>query len=494
MTKLNWGIGSFLAIVLLLLAGCAEPPPPPDGPYQATGFKICEVDQDSAIVWARLTRDSERVNEPAPMPIVTYRNQAGEVIEPRGRQRDAIPTVEYPDGASVETIEGAVPGAEGEVRVRYRVAGEQDWRQTAWHSVDPDSDFTSQIKLGNLEPAVTYEVEVLGRRTGQEAVSSSLTGRFQTAAPPDVPQRVLFTVSTGQRYPHKDRPDGFKIYDEILRLEPSFFVHTGDILYYDDLAKNEALARWHWQRMYSLPTNVNFHRQVSSYFIKDDHDTLVNDSWPSMQTTYMGELTFQKGLEIFREQVGMGEKTYRTVRWGKDLQVWMVEGRDFRSANDMPDGPEKTIWGVEQMDWFRRTVEESDATFRILISPTPVVGPDRESKHDNHSNKDFTYEGSRLRSFLGGQKNMYVVCGDRHWQYVSEDKATGVREYSCGPASDEHAGGWTNDQRYPEHQYLNVIGGFLAVTVEREGEGPVATFRHYSVDGKVLNEDRREAQ
>ena len=42
--------------------------------------------------------------------------------------------------------------------------------------------------------------------------------------------------------------------------------------------------------------------------------------------------------------------------------------------------------------------------------------------------------------------------------------------------------------------FINLIGGFLAVTVEREGDAPVATFRHYSVDGEVLNEDRREVQ
>ena len=34
------------------------------------------------------------------------------------------------------------------------------------------------------------------------------------------------------------------------------------------------LAHWHWQRMYALPSNVEFHRQVSSYFIKDDHKYL----------------------------------------------------------------------------------------------------------------------------------------------------------------------------------------------------------------------------
>jgi alkaline phosphatase D len=297
----------------------------------------------------------------------------------------------------------------------------------------------------------------------------------------------LFTVSTGQAYPDQDATGGgYKIYPQMLKLDPSFFVHTGDILYYDRLAKTYDLALWHWTRMYSLPTNVAFHRQVASYFIKDDHDTHMNDCWPGQQTKFMGEFTFEQGLKIFPMQVPMGEKTNRTFRWGKDLQVWLVEGRDFRSPNTMPDGPEKTIWGNEQKEWFKRTVQESDATFRLLISPTPIVGPDRENKHDNHSNKDFKTEGDEIRQFLARQKNMFVICGDRHWQYVSVNLETGVKEFSCGPASNEHAGGWRNDMLRPEHKYLNITGGFLAVKIDREKDKPTASFIHYSVDGELL--------
>ena len=70
----------------------------------------------------------------------------------------------------------------------------------------------------------------------------------------------------------------------------------------------------------------------------------------------------------------------------------------------------------------------------------------------------------------------------------------GVREYSCGPASDEHAGGWPEDKRLPEHRYLNVIGGFLEGVVDRENDIPVLIFRHFGVDGNLLNEDRLVAQ
>jgi len=479
------------AIFLLATSGCVDSPHLPHSPHMATGIKIGEVTDSTAIVWVRLTRNEARVDYGAPMPEVSYTLEStGEPIDNmKNRQRDAVPSVSFPGGSSVDTIEGATPGSAGFVRVRYKSESDEDFAATSWKAVNPAADFTQQFQLTSLQPGSRYSIEV-DYGASKDRRSNTLAGAFRTAPARDVEAAITFTVVTGQRYPHRDADDGFKIYRQMQNMDPDFFVHTGDILYYDEYGKTPELANWHWQRIYSLGSLVDFHRNVPSYFMKDDHDTLVNDSWPTMHTTFMGELTFEKGLKIFREQVPMGDKTYRTVRWGKDLQIWMVEGRDFRSSNTMEDGPDKTIWGAEQMAWFKRTVQESDASFRVLISPTPIVGPDRDNKNDNHANPAFSYEGNLLREFIATQENMIVVCGDRHWQYVSVDATHGIKEYSTGPVSDEHAGGWSNDMLRPEHQYLNVIGGFLAVTVERQDGEPILIARHHGVDGEVLNEDR----
>ncbi len=491
-----------VALIVFLLAayGCGEVLS--SGPYQATGIKIGEVTDNTAIVWTRLTRNPERIGLEAPMPEILYRDSKTGKLNKKSRGRPNLtPIVKFPEDSTIHTIEGAVPGAPGKVRILYKIEGASDWNTTNWHTANPKRDYTYQFKLTNLKPNARYQVRAEAKASAggvgavREPPVQIVNGGFRTAPRPEQTERIVFTVSTGQAYPDQDAPGGgYKIYPVMLKLEPSFFVHTGDILYYDKLAKTLSLARWHWARMYSLPTNVEFHRQVTSYFIKDDHDTWMNDCWPGRETKFMGDFTFAQGVEVFPEQVPMGKRTWRTFRWGKDLQIWLVEGRDFRSPNTMPDGPDKTIWGKEQKAWFKRTVQESDATFRMLISPTPLVGPDRTNKHDNHSNVAFTYEGNELRSFISKQKNMYVICGDRHWQYVSVDAKTGVREYSCGPASNKHAGGWSDDQRYPEHQYLKVIGGFLAVIVDRSERKPTVTFRHYGVDGDILNEDRFVAQ
>jgi alkaline phosphatase D len=424
------------------------------------------------------------------MPIITYVDvETGDTLERVGsRKKTHSPIVTFPQGHDIQSIEGAVPGSEGTVRIKYKPADEKRWKKLAWQRVDRTRDYSCQFELNELISGHPYEVVIEARSTGRSRPAASIRGSFSTAPAAETESEVNFIVTTGTSYPDVDSEKGYKFYSSALKLDPDFFVHTGDIVYYDGLGKTAELARWHWDRMYSYPNNIEFHRQVTSYFIKDDHDTWMNDCYPGMESSFMGEFTYEQGTRIFLEEVPMGAITYRTIRWGKDLQIWLMEGRDFRSPNPMPDGPEKTIWGAEQIAWLKSTVEASDASFKVLISPTPIVGPDRTSKKDNHANAAFAYEGKMIREFISQQENMIVVCGDRHWQYVSKDMETGVLEFSCGPGSDAHAGGWSNDQKLPEHIYLNVTGGFLEGSVNRINETPVLTFRHYSPDGELYNE------
>lgn len=352
----------------------------------------------------------------------------------------------------------------------------------AWVEAVADRDFTHVFKLDGLKPSsvVGYAAEVDGK--------PPLKGSFRTAPKRDVAEDVVFTVITGQAYKDLDDPAGFRIYPAMARLEPRFIVPTGDTVYYDNdppLATTKALARFHWKRMYELPRHVDFHLKVPGYWEKDDHDLIWNDCWPSMKVDPRLDWTFKDGQALFLEQVPMGPSLYRSARWGKRLEVWMVEGRDFRSANTAPDGPEKTIWGAEQKAWLKKSLLESDAEWKVLVSPTPIVGPDRGNKGDNHANRQFAHEGNEIRRWFGETlpKNFFIACGDRHWQYHSVDPDTGVQEFSCGPASDKHAGGSPGlDERL--HRFHRVKGGFLSVSATAAG----LAFRLHDVDGAVVYE------
>jgi len=173
-----------------------------------------------------------------------------------------------------------------------------------------------------------------------------------------------------------------------------------------------------------------------------------------------------------------------------------------------PDGPNKMFWGKEQKEWLQRSILDSDAHFRVMVSPTAIVGPDNENQEDNIADKAFEHEGHEFRQWtLEKQlKNFYIVCGDRHWQYMSTDLATGLREFACGAASDAHADpGPGFNARY--HSFYRSGGGFVSVTLTRgtskqwahpqrivTANGvPMISFRFHDVDGKILFEYRDAA-
>lgn len=469
----------FLRSFLTLLFGLAllTSAGPAQESRQSTGVKVGEVTETSAIIWTRLTAKAGRNADGVP--------RKGPIM--LAPAKDADPNA----------FAGACPGAPGQVRLRYGARADLgDARAVAWVDVTEKTDFTHQFRLTGLKPATVYHyaVETTGPR-GAPA-HAPLHGQFETAPPPHVFAELTFAAITCRAYKDIDHKDGFHIYEAMAALGPKFITPNGDNVYYDGedpRATTVPVARYHWNRMYGMPRHVAFHRRVPGYWTKDDHDCLANDCWPGMKPKLMLPLTFADGLRLFREQVPMGEKTYRTFRWGKGLQIWLVEGRDFRSSNKVPDGPAKTIWGAEQKQWLKDTVRASDADWKVLISPTPVVGPDRPKKADNHANDAFAHEGNEMRQWFKEHVpgNFFVICGDRHWQYHSVHPEAGVHEFCCGAASDPHAGGSPGEDA-KWHRFHRVKGGFLSAAVTRPGDTSTITFRLHDVFGKVLYEYRRE--
>lgn len=444
--------------------------------YFTNGMKIQHVTSSSAVIWTRLCADS--------------------IAVPISHEQDAAPfrsPIDFDNDMPIEKMDGAVNGIFGEVKII--ISDDVGNLETEWKYVSEYRDFTIMEGVEDLKANTIYKVNIQGRKSKAGPISE-IQGSFKTAPVAGEPVPVSFTSSTCQYFWDYDDPvRGFKAYDSMLKLKPDFHCQTGDYVYYDKLGPksyNVALARHKWHAINAWPSLVDFYRNVPSFLQKDDHDILRDDASP--KSAPYGELTYHDALEIWYEQVPRSSQPFRSLRWGRDLEIWMVEGREFRSDNKMEDGKDKSIFGIEQREWLASSMKASDASFKILMSPTPVVGPDRAvGKNDNHSNAAYQTEGEWLRSFLSSLANTFVVNGDRHWQYVSQDPQTGLLEFSQGPTSDAHAQGWKQEDLRPEHKFLRVKGGFLHVSVYRKDDLPYITFSHFDVDGNVVHEEIIEA-
>ena len=458
------------------------------GPYFGNGFHNGWADQTSIVIWTRLTQNPE--GNWNGTPFIDISSEEARELDKSG-DAEKIHDAQIPEGKSLNEMEGACPGKPGEVKLCYfPLTNSNDKIVTEWVKVNDDKNFTAQWKLENLKPDTKYVVELEARLNEKSAISDKIEGAFRTPPAAASESEIEFCVVTCHDYIRKDTTNGHKIYRAMLNLFPDFYVHTGDIEYYDKSlpwAMTEELMRFKWDRLFALPLQRGFWKNTTCYFMKDDHDALKNDAWPGMR---YGTVSWNRGIEIFdMEQFPSHEKFYKTIRWGKDLQIWITEGRNYRSANNMEDGPEKSIFGKEQKEWLFSTLKESDATFKVIINANPILGPDRNDKKDNYSNSVFTFEGNEIREFLNQFDNVYLCNGDRHWQYVTHPEGTNLWEFSCGAGSDVHAGGWPQSDVRPEHRFLRVKGGFLRGHVSRKNGTPVLTFQHFDVDGNVVHEE-----
>ncbi len=188
----------------------------------ATGFKIGEVTQDSAIVWTRISAKAERNWD-------GYRDP---------KKREPYVDEYVPSKIAVADREGSTPGAAGQVRVTY---GEQ---QTKWVNVRPEDDFTHQFHLHQLTPDTRYTVKVEARQDDQSPVSSSLSGSFRTAASKEQWQDARFAVVTGQSYWDLDDKQGYHMYPAMQKQNLDFLVPTGDTVYLD--SESPGHAPWTW--------------------------------------------------------------------------------------------------------------------------------------------------------------------------------------------------------------------------------------------------------
>ncbi len=425
--------------------------------------------------------------------------------------------------ATAAPVDHDIPGAPGEVR--FEVSAAADFSRpifTAWQTARADSDFIIQTRVTGLQPHQLYHYRAHYGTARSSAVAGP-AATFRTLPAPDAVAPVRFVLLTCMHYgrffglmpkaPQRDLPPaeralGYPGLDAVRDFKPDFWISNGDNVYYDHPDNAQALElpqlRQRWHEQGALPRLVRLNAAAPAFYLKDDHDFRYDDA--DLTGTRLPGTAL--GIRTFREQVPLidpatpAAPTYRTVRASRDLQLWFLEGRDYRSPNREPDGPAKSIWGAEQRAWLQRTLKASDAAFKIIVSPTPLVGPDDARKRDNHTNLGgFRHEGTAFLEWLKAERfdpaGLLILTGDRHWKYRSVHP-TGFEEWAAGSIIFENARSGrppgdpqsTDPEARIRQLYTDTgpLGGFLTVEVARSAAGkPEATFALRDETGRPVH-------
>ena len=461
-----------LLTTALLLLGCSgeDKEPSVTGPTAGMGIMVGEVTDSSALVQVRSSLGDRLVERDLPgvAGVVEFTLHEGGTDEGKTQTVEAIAANDFIARAAFENL---AAGAEYQCTTRI--------------GVDEES---------LLDGPVAYFQTLQGEATADPVRLVVVTGmnyaKFHGDDRIDREQHLLENnTKLAEPYSGPDKDLGYPALEAILKEKPDFFVGTGDNVYYDtpDNPRAETIPdlRQKWHEQFVQPRYRDLFSAVPTYWMIDDHDYRIDDgdnSGDYEPTPEVGRQMMLEQLPVAAMEKVADAKTYRTHRMNRDLQIWFPENRMYRDDNLSPDGPEKSIWGDEQKAWLKKTLSGSDAKFKLLISPTPMVGPDDLRKTDNHTNHGgFRHERDEFFAWLKeaglDQKNFYIVCGDRHWQYHAVHP-TGIEEFSCGALIDTNSrlGRKPGDPESTdpaglirqEYTQKEKSGGFLVIEVTEE--------------------------
>lgn len=354
----------------------------------------------------------------------------------------------------------------------------------------PATDFTSRLRLAGLPPGQTVFYRVrYASLDDPGAVSEPVVGRFNM--PPSDNRDVSFVWSAdtvGQGFGINPDLGGMAIYEAMRRLQPDFFVHSGDTIYADNPLQAEVKLKDGavWKNLVTeakskvaetidefrgnfrynlLDDNLRrFNADVPMLAQWDDHE--VVDNWYYGKRLESDARYTEKNVtalagranRAFREYMPLGTEgpqMFGRFGYGPRLEVFRIDMRSFRNANgaNRETAPVPFL-GEAQTAWLKQTLKSSRATWKVIAADMPlglVVYDDWRTKSGSEAvaNGDHgrplgrELEIAGLLAFIKHEeiRNVVWITGDVHYaavHYYDPAKAafqdfTPFHEFVAGP-------------------------------------------------------------
>ncbi len=345
------------------------------------------------------------------------------------------------------------------------------------------SDRTVTVAVSGLRPRTRF------RYRFRQGAATSAWGTFTTAPRPATSAQVRFAI-TGDA-DATPGPDGkpafnrFQVYGRMRREANDFNVNLGDTIYSDSEVGGVAPAlsvadKWEKYRRGlapSLPLQA-LRGSAGLYSHWDDHE-FIND----FSRAESGSELFRAGLKAFRDYSPVAYSgrlgLYRSFRWGKNLELFFLDERTFRSAKAddacagdfAPTAPQavraafaglapslsnpvaaaclaaladskRTMLGSRQYAAFTEAIRASTATWKVVVNEVPIM---QYYVFPYDRWEGYAAEREQLLRFLQTNvRNVVFLTTDTHANLINEvryrtlgdsPESSGIWEAVTGPVA-----------------------------------------------------------
>jgi alkaline phosphatase D len=361
-------------------------------------------------------------------------------------------------------------------------------------------DLTIQRKVGGLRPNTRYKYRFC-RRGGRSSI-----GHFRTAPGPGANATIRFAWSGDQdaqpaKGQHKPYWNNFQVLSRMKREHNDFNIMLGDNIYSDSEVPcgcgRAFSVKQKWQKYrqnLARKPLAALRTAAGLYSHWDDHE-FINDfsrqeTKQSLGIPIAPQQLYKNGVKAFRDYnpVTYSAKNgiYRTMRWGKNLELFFLDERSFRSAeadafgacnnggssdlaptapqttrdafsllipalaNPAPpacltaiNDPSRTMLGARQLARFKQAVSSSKATFKVIVNEVPIqqfyaLPYDRWEGYESERQNLLTYLKDNVQ-------NVVFLTTDVHANLVNDARLktlelggpvnTGILDVTTGPVA-----------------------------------------------------------
>jgi alkaline phosphatase D len=451
------------------------------------GIASGDVTDQSAIIWSRVNDQSAQMN-------VEYDTNVN-FTNPLRKTAQANSTTDFTAHAK---LDGLKPDTQYYYRVWFAPSDIENNSTSSNNNLSISSDISEQVEIG----------------TFRTAPSSNMTSNSSV---------ISFIWSGdlgGQSYCRNANEGGYSIFKSMQSLNVEFFIANGDMIYADGAcpaqgpiinnSTNNQTITWtnipgdfksladpsvdwsnitevrsifleHWKYNRNDTYFKEFLSNVSMYSQWDDHE-IINDfgsKWPYWNLFSMNKEGYpniaEQGRNAFLYYSPLdsdnnsnsytaddgAERIYRSFNWGKDLDLFIIDARSYRSQNHLADTPDsnKTMLGHEQLQWLKQELSNSNATWKVISSDVPISIPTgsntsilgRDGWANGNETNNYSYytgferELTDLFRFIDEQdiKNIVFITTDVHFPALirynfdlnNDGNMTEIHEFVSGPLS-----------------------------------------------------------
>jgi alkaline phosphatase D len=385
-------------------------------------------------------------------------------------------------GVAAEVTAGAATlwaRCAGPTTLHFAIRSAHAGSRASWQAVavDAPGDFTGQATFGGLAAETAHEYRAwCAARRPDFSTPGGAAGRLVTPPAADAARAVRFVWGgdAGGQNACRDAAEGYRVFDRVQDEAPQFFLALGDLIYADDRCRargrygNEqipgpepaaTLAEYweHWRYNRSDPSLQRLLSTTPYYAVWDDHEINTDagpehDVSPRAAGRHLLPIARRAFLD-YQPIAAPAARLYRSARWGKHVEVFLLDTRSYRDANSARDDPRrpKTLLGMEQRSWLIDGLAASDATWKIVACSVPIAVPtgNEDRGRDGWANLDGAggFE-NELRAILAALReravqNLVFLSTDIHFasafRYAPFGAGAGFsfHEFISGPL---HAG------------------------------------------------------